>query len=112
MAGADIRSRIGSSRFDNYQITFTSAGSSCTFHFNETGTDTATDKYYGLGETALAISIYCYKVSNITHMNGKELHDPVLLNIGWNTITKKINLNSITIYSESVDNTIQVLALG
>jgi len=69
---------FGNGHRENILMTVNS-GVSVTCNFRASGSDTATDKYYNLRNSAKKVSIKVSKVATITHINNQELKSPITL---------------------------------
>lgn len=80
------------------------AGESMTLNFKDSGINSATNKYYGLGDSAKKVHIRVGTIASITHINGVELQSPITLgtatpnvwSVGfeWKKITVRADQNS------------------
>ena len=101
---------VGNGRENNKKFTI-NAGESVVCHFQASGTDSATNKYYDLKGAALRCAILNNLAATITHINGHELDSPLTLGVaGWNTWRKGIRWNKITVRADSASTSFEVYA--
>jgi len=101
---------LGNGRENNKRFTL-DAGESVTCHFQASGSDTATAKYYDLKYDAKRCAILVNQVASITHINGHELDAPLTLGQNsWNSWTKGIRWLKITVRADSDGTNFEVYA--
>jgi len=100
MSQLDTFAEVGNGREDNIQFTI-GAGESVTCYFQASGSDTATAKYYDLRAAAMKCNILVSAAATVTHINGHELKNPILLGAGRNNWTKGIRWEKITVRADS-----------
>lgn len=96
---------FGNGRRENISFTL-NAGESVTCHFEDSGIDTVSDKYFDLKDTAKKVGIRVNQIATITHKNNKELKSPVTLGtatmnvwssgIEWTRITVRADVDATT----------------
>ncbi len=87
------------------------AAESVTCHFQVSGIDTATDKYWNLGKFAKKVSVRLNKVASITHIGGVALKSPITLGTtAANVWTRGIEWESITVKSDQASTNFEVYA--
>ena len=96
MGAMELISMIGNGRQECQSFTL-AAGSSVTCRFSSSGSDTATDKYFDLKDSALRVAIYGTADSELTHINGHELKSPLPLGDNWNFWKIGIRWNKVTV---------------
>jgi len=96
-----IIAEVGNGREDNKKFTI-GVGESVVCNFQASGSDSATTKYYALGDTAYRCAIMVSAPATITHINGHELSSPLTLGTGgWNAWTVGIRWNKITVRADT-----------
>jgi len=96
---------FGNGRRNNIIVTLDSA-ESVTCHFRASGSDNATDKYYGLKYPTKKVAIRVNKIATITHIDNKELKSPITLGTTTsNTFKEGIEWNTMVVRAE-VDATV------
>lgn len=93
-------------------IIFTiNAGESMTCHFNESGTDTITDKYFDLRSEAKKVGITNNKIATLTHIGTQQLKSPKSLGTAaMNIFSSGIEWDKITVRADQDSTTFEVYA--
>jgi len=102
---------VGNGRNNNKKFTL-NAGESVICYFQASGgVDSATAKYFNLGDSAMRCAILVSAAATMTHMGGHELDSPLTLGVGgWNSFTKGIRWEKITVRADTDATTFEVLA--
>ena len=96
---------------ENNKVFTINDGESVTCRFKASSTDSATNKYYGIGDTVFRCAILNNNIASLTHTNGHELDFPLTLGIvNWNTWTKGIRWKKITVRADTNDTRFEVYA--
>ncbi len=106
MGGKDDIYMFGNNKRENIVFTL-GAGESVTCFFRSNSGDTASEKYFNLGDTAKKVRIIVDNVATITHIQSRALKSPITLSVGgnvygknggieWNTIKVRADLDSTT----------------
>lgn len=112
MGSPKEHSRLFPNKSDNKEPTVATLGTDVTFNFKDDGTDTATTKFYNLGNGgAYHVSIRPSDTVVITTMNGVTLTDPITVSTAGFTDTHT-QLSSIIIQTTANDTSVKVFAKG
>ena len=94
---------FGNGKRENIGFTL-NAGETMTLNFKPSGTNTTTNKYFGLTSEAKKVQIVNNKIATITHINNQELNTPKTLGtananvwnqgIEWSTIVVRADQDS------------------
>ena len=88
------------------------SGESMTLNFKNLGSDSASNKYYGLGLEAIQVHIVVSKISTITHINTEELDSPKTLGTAnANVFTRGIQWGSIVVAADQDSTSFEVYAM-
>ena len=86
-------------------------GESVTLKFKESGVDTSSIKYYGLGKEALQVQIVVNKIATITKIDNGELDYPKTLGTANpNVFTRGIEWGEITVEADQDTTSFEVYA--
>ena len=108
--GKILYSLFGNGHRENIIFTVNS-GESVTLNFKDSGTDSATEKYYALTSQAKKVAITTNKVASITHIDGVELKYPRTLGTAtMNTFSSGIEWSKITVRADLDSTTFEVYA--
>ncbi len=111
MAGNEQFYMFGNGRQENIVFTL-DAGKSVTCHFGKHNddTDTETDKYFNIRDTAKKVHILPDIASTMTHVNGVELKSPRTLTVGGIRFGRGIRWSTITVRADQDSTTFEVWA--
>ena len=109
--GKDDIYMFGNSKRDNIIFTI-NAGVTVTCFFRSNESDTASEKYFNLGDTAKKVRIIVDNAATITHIQSRELKSPITLSVGGNVYGKNggIEWNTIKVRADSDSTTFEIYA--
>ena len=95
----ELFSLFGNGHRENIGFTL-SAGQSVTCHLKESGSDSATDKYFNLRSEAKKVAISVAKAASITHIDNQELKTPKTIPTGGLIFKDGIEWGKITVRAD------------
>lgn len=112
MSSNKEQTRLFSPDFDNKEPIISAAGTKVTFDFVNSGTDTDTTYYYGLGGSgALSFVLRPSATALVTHINNKELSNPITISTaGW--VEKFLEVQSLVIETTASSTSLKLFARG
>ena len=105
----ELFSLFGNGHRENISFTL-GAGESVTCHLKDSGSDTATDKYFNLRSESKKVAISINKAAAITHIDNQELKSPKTIPTGGITFKDGIEWGKITVRSDQAATTFEIYA--